>query len=161
MNEMTVIPRGELAVRSSIPAMSAEAIDKVRAVEDHVLAMPQVSIFTEHVLHAGIYSRTIMIPAGVVITGALVKIPTQLIIDGHVLVYIGDDAPLQCQGHAVLAASAGRKQVFAALADTWLTMIFAFSVPDVEAAERHFTDEFKKLGSHRDPALNRTTITGE
>jgi hypothetical protein len=102
-----------------------------------------------------------MIPAGVILTGVLVKIPTQLIIDGHALAYIGTDEPLQINGRAVLAACAGRKQVFWAQTDTWLTMSFASSAKDVEEAERQFTDEFQMLGSHRDPALNRTTITGE
>ena len=34
----------------------------------------QVPIETRHVLHAGMYARTICIPAGVLITGALVKV---------------------------------------------------------------------------------------
>ena len=43
-----------------------------------MLECPQVAIQTTHHFHAGLYSRTIRIPAGVMITGALIKIPTLL-----------------------------------------------------------------------------------
>jgi hypothetical protein len=161
MSDVAIIAESSpLAVRASIPAMSAEAIEKVRQVEARVLAMPQVAIFTGHVLHAGLYSRTIMIPAGTVLTGALIKIPTLLIVEGNAMVYIGEGGIEVC-GYNVVPASGGRKQVFYAMTDTWVTMVFACSAPDVGAAERQFTDEFELLGSHRDPALNSTVITGE
>lgn len=160
MNEVAVLPRVDIAIRPAIPAMSIEAVDKVRHLEAKVLAMPQVAIFTDHVLHAGLYSRTIMIPAGTILVGALIKIPTLLIVQGEAVIEIGDEC-IGLQGYAVLPASAGRKQVFVARTDTYLTMVFVCSATDVGEAEKQFTDEFEILGSHRDPDLNRTTITGE
>jgi hypothetical protein len=150
---------GDLAIRSTIPAMSPAAIDTVRRAEDYSLAhLPQRSIATEHVFHAGLYARTIMIPQHVFLTGALIKIATLLVVDGHALVYVGEDKPFEVRGHAVLPASAGRKQAFQAQADTWLTMVFATSARTVDDAERAFTDEWEKLLSRRNV---ETIVMGE
>ena len=80
-----------IATRPVIPAMSAKAIRAVRALEERVLALPQVPIETRHVLHAGMYARTICVPAGVLITGAHITIPTLLIVSGHATLFIGEE----------------------------------------------------------------------
>lgn len=143
-----------------VPAMTLLQIDKVRRLEAMVLELPQTSIFTEHVIHGGMYARTVMIPAGTMITGALVKTPTTLIVNGDCTVYIGDGT-IEVSGYNVIPASAGRKQAFLAHTDTWLTMMVATDAKDVDEAERFFTDESHLLASHRDVELNRTVITGE
>lgn len=144
-----------------IPAMSEAAIAKVYALEDRILEMPQNMIVAEHLIHGGVYARTGMIPAGDVATGALVKIPTMIIVQGDVDVFIGDDEPLRLKGYNVVPAGAGRKQAFVAHTDTYVTMLFATDAKTVDEAERAFTDEVERLMSNSDPALNRTTITGE
>jgi hypothetical protein len=138
-----------ILAENSIPPMSAESVDKVRLLESHDLYMPQVDIKTIHTLHAGTYARTIMIPAGVRLVGALIKIPTTLIVCGECFVYIGD-AVAELKGHNVIPAHAGRKQVFFTVTDTWLTMMFATNAKTVEEAEEQFTDEFQLLGSRRE-----------
>jgi hypothetical protein len=148
----------ELAVRSTIPAMSPRAIANVRELEARVLALPQTPIETHHAFHAGVYARTIMAPAGTLLTGALIKIATLLILDGDADVYL-DGESRRFTGYHVLPASAGRKQAFVTHADTHLTMLFATQAKTVEDAERAFTDEADLLGSRRDS--NRITITGE
>ena len=135
-------------VRPHIAAMSAAAIDRVRQLETLASALPQVSIGTDHVLHAGLYARTVRVPAGVMITGVLIKIPTLLIVNGDAIVHV-EGGPLELHGYNVLPASAGRKQAFVALTDTQLTMIFATAACDVDAAEREFTDELDKLMTRR------------
>lgn len=141
-----------------IPAMSREAIDRVRAFEAQALALPQVDIATHHVIHGGLYARTICIPAGVVLTGAEIKLATVLIVAGHVRVTVGDETQ-ELAGYHVLAASKGRKQAFLALADTHLTMIFPSRASSVEDAEREFTDESDRLFSRQ--GENQVVITGE
>lgn len=136
-------------VVSAIPAMTPEAIDKVRRLEECVLALPQVELETRHALHGGMYARTIRIPAGVIITGALIKVPTLLIVQGKASVYVGLDEPLHLDGYNVLPASAGRKQVFVAVTDTWLTAVFATKATTVDEAERAFTDEHERLATRR------------
>ncbi|WP_428659506.1 hypothetical protein [Reyranella sp.] len=147
-----------VATRPVIPAMSSQAIRAVRALEERVLTLPQVPIETRHVLHAGMYARTICVPAGVLITGAHITIPTLLIVSGHATLFIGDE-DVELTGYAVIPASAGRKQAIYAHADTLLTMLFPTSARTVEEAEQEFTDEPDRLGSRRAP--NHVTATGE
>lgn len=147
------------AVYPRISTMHQEAIDNVRRMEKLNAEMPQVPIRTEHVIHAGMYSRTVFLPAGTAITGVLVKIPTLLIIQGDAVVYVGGGA-IRITGYAVLPADAGRKQAFIAKSDVHLTMIFPTNAKTVEAAEREFTDEYELLASHRDD-LNEIVVTGE
>lgn len=144
----------------SIPTMSAQSIEKVRSLEARMLEMEQMRVCTFHLMHAGVYARTVMIPAGCMIAGVLIKIATMLIVHGDATVYIGD-VPLKLSGFNVLPANAGRKQAIVAHTDTHMVMLFACSEKDVEAAEKAFTDEFDLLASHREDASNRTVITGE
>ncbi len=137
--------------RTRIAPMSAAAIDRVRRLESLASTLPQVAIGTDHVFHAGVYARTIKVPAGVMITGVLIKIPTLLIVQGDAVVHIEDGA-LELRGYNVVPAGAGRKQAFVALTDTHLTMIFATDALDVDTAEREFTDELDKLATRREAA---------
>lgn len=138
----------EIAPRPHIPAMSPRAIDNVRRLEEVALTCPQVAIPTDHVLHAGLYARTITIPAGVVLTGALIKIATLLIVQGDAVVYV-EGGPVELRGYNVLAAAAGRKQAFIAETDVNLTMIFPTQAKTVEEAETEFTDEADRLFSRK------------
>lgn len=123
-----------------LPKMTTQQVTKVSALETAMKTLTQVEIDTKHVLHAGMYSRTVRIPAGVMITGALIKIPTMIVVEGDATVYVGDDA-IDLNGHNILAAEAGRKQVFYAHTDVYLTMIFPTSAQTVAEAEEEFTDE--------------------
>ncbi len=147
-----------VAVGPRIPAMSPEAIGRVCKLEAAARALPQVRIATHHVIHGGMYARTVCVPANVVITGVLVKVPTLLIVDGDAVVYLGEEAA-RLIGRNVLPASPGRKQVFVALSDTHITMMFPTRARTVEEAEREFTDEIELLASRRDPETNHITIT--
>lgn len=141
-----------------VPASSADFLAAIRKLEAHVAEQPQVDIATHHVLHGGMYARTICIPAGVVLTGAQIKVATMLIVSGHVRVTVGNDVS-DIAGYHVLAASAHRKQAFLAIEDTQLTMLFPTSAATVEDAEREFTDEHDKLFSRA--GRNSVLITGE
>lgn len=139
---------------TAIATMSDNAIGKVRSLENLTLTLPQVPIPTGHQFHAGVYARTICIPAGVLLTGALIKIPTVLIVSGDVVMY-GGGGGTRVTGYRVLEAAAHRKMAFAAEADTYLTMIFATDATTVEDAEREFTDEAHLLFSRRDENRER------
>lgn len=154
--------------RQLIPSMGDTAIDRVRQLEELALTCPQIPAVTQHILHGGIYSRTIHIPQGAVLTGALVKIPTMLIVNGFVEVIIGDEA-VTLEGHNIFAASANRKQAFIAIEDTTITMQFvdnretkpATDELDIQELEAMFTDEAHMLFSRRPDAENVIIITGE
>ncbi len=171
-----VMPEARLPARSSgtvIPPMDARTIARVRQLEDGLLRLPQVPIPTEHVLHAGLYARTVTIPAGVVVTGVLVKRATLLIAQGDVVVFvgggIGQAAPcedvssagkMRLSGYNVVPAAAGRKQAFLAESEVRLTMVFPTAAATIEAAEAEFTDEVEALASRRPaPALDPQPLT--
>lgn len=143
-----------------ITSMTPVAIEKVRKLEDLIRELPQVCLETDHVLHGGMYARTVTLPAGAVITGALIKVPTILIVSGHVRVFLDDEA-VDIHGYRVLAASGIRKQAFMVYEDTVLTMIFTTEAKSVEECENQFTDEADQLMSRWPDAVNTITITGE
>lgn len=146
------------AAQAAIPPMTPSAIGRVARLEEESLRRDQVDLPTDHVLHAGLYARTVLVPAGTLFTGALVKIPTMLVVTGEAMVWTGNDKPLHLVGHNVVPAAAGRKQAFLAMSDMALTMIFATDAGTVDEAERAFTDEHERLASRRDPALNRELV---
>lgn len=140
-------------------AMPPAVLDRVRQIEGQLATMEQVEIHTEHILHAGLYTRTITIPKGVMLTGAQIKIPTLLILSGHAMAFTGDGW-CELEGFHRIPASAGRKQIFVALADTHLSMSFPTAATTVEQAEREFTDEAEILMS-RNGCASTVIITGE
>ena len=149
-----------LTLPTRLPAMTPAAIDKVRALQITEAARPQVPLETRHVLHGGMYARTILLPNGVELVAALIKIPTLVIVEGSVMVWLGSMSRW-LTGQTVLPASAGRKQVFYALLDSTITMIFPTAAKTVADAEACFTDEASLLASRRADAVSETIITGE
>lgn len=143
-----------------IGAMTPAAIDKVRKLENALRELPQIDIGTDHIIHSGMYARTVVIPAGAVVTGVLIRVPTIIVVKGHCMVSIGDEA-VQVNGYKVLAASAHRKQACMAFEDTTWTMIFTTDASTVEEAEDQFTDEPHLLMSRQDGSVNTINITGE
>lgn len=143
-----------------IAAMSDDAIDKVRKLEERIRQVHQLTITTDHVIHGGMYSRSLFMPMGAVMTGALIKVPTILIISGHVTIWL-DNECTEIAGYQVFAASAHRKQAFAFHQDTHMTMIFATQSTTVQDAENEFTDEADRLMSRNDSSINNINITGE
>jgi len=136
------------ALATDIAPMTDEDIGKVRALEDEVLARPQVALRTTHTLHAGVYTRTVRLPADVVLTGALIRVPTTLIVAGDASMFSGGTCR-RLTGHHALTAAAGRKQAFVAHAETYITMIFATQAKTVEDAENEFTAEAHRLMTRR------------
>lgn len=154
MNTLTVAP--------AITAMSPASIDNVRRLESFLLAGEIGTAFpveTQHLLHGGQYSRTICLAANMMITGALMKIPTTLVLHGDVTMYT-EDGLVELHGHHVLSASAGRKQAFLAHSEVHLTMTFPTTAQTVAEAEREMTDEWAQLASGRPGTINHIEITG-
>lgn len=149
----------ELAAPSVLPATTPGGVALVQRIQEAVQAVPQVPITTHHVLHAGVYTRTICIPAGIVLVGALIKIPTTLVVCGRASVLLGDGEEVVVSGYQVLAARAGRKQAYIAHEATHVTMSFRTQARTVEEAEREFTDEADQLMSRT--GENVVVITGE
>ena len=148
-----------LATIPALPPTEAGIIEKLTAAQEKLRRNEQAPVHTEHVIHGGMYARTITLPPGGWVLGALVKVPTLVITVGRAKVLIGEQWQ-EVKGYQVLPASAGRKQLFYALEPFIVTMIFPTSAKTVEEAEREFTDEHELLLS-RAQDLNAVTITGE
>lgn len=146
----------------SVQIESASAQDR-QTVSDsaELLRMcPQIEIDTEHLIHAGMYARTIHLPKDAVIASVLVSKPTIVIVNGALAIFTGKEAPLRLAGYHVLAGAAFRKQIIRAYAETDITMLFPTSAKTVEEAEREFTPEPDMLLS-RGMGQNLEQITGE
>jgi len=141
-----------------IPAMSEETIEKVRRFEAIILEQPQIPLETRHVIHGGMYARTITMPAGMVLTSALIKISTIVIVSGHAT-FSFDGNSIEFEGYNVVTGSAGRKQAVMAHSETDITMLFPTTAQSVEEAEAQFTDEADALVSRHN--ANIVTITGD
>ena len=142
---------------ATLPATTPEMVKALRALEDRLIGEEPVAIPTEHVIHAGMYARTIAIPKDTVLTGALIKRATLVIVTGAAAVLVGEEW-LKLEGYNVLPASAGRKQVFVSYSPVVITMLFPTEAKTVEEAEREFTDEADRLLSRRQDA-NIAVIT--
>lgn len=152
---------GELQISAHrIGPMSAEAIDKVCQLEAETLKMPQVDLVYDHVLHGGMYARSTMLPAGILLTSVPIKIDTILIVQGDALIYVGTENPIHVEGYSVLPAAAGRKSAIFARADTWMTMLCSTDAATVAEVEAELSDEADRLSSRRSEATNHARITG-
>ena len=161
MQENTLTPiKSSVSGNLVIPEMTLDQIDAVRQLEQRALQHEQVPIETQHVLHGGIYTRTIRIPAGVLIVGALIVIPTTITISGECLAYIGGTMQ-RVSGHAVIPASANRKQVFLAVTETFLSASCRTNAVTVEEAESELTPEVDHLLSRRASSHNIYSVSGE
>ena len=129
---------------SSLSLMASP--EAVRALEQHMLQLPQVDLDTQHLVHGRMYARTILIPAGVVLTGALTNCDNICVVHGDITVTT-DDGTVRLTGFHVIPALAGAKRAGIAHADTYWTMICQTELTDVHAIEDEITSESHLLQS--------------
>lgn len=142
----------------AVPATTPETLALLDRVEARMRAMPQVDVKTEHILHAGMYARTVRLEANVAIMSVLIKVPTILTVNGKCRVFAGQRWH-DFDGYRVLPAEAGRKMAYVALSPTEITMVFPSKAKTVEEAENEFTDDAEMLLS-RQSNQDILTITG-
>lgn len=145
-------------IANCIIALNDGLLGKMSAVQDELLNLPQIEVQTDHVIHGGVYTRTITIAPGTVLMGAHILIPTTLIVNGDTAVFTGESW-IELKGYHVIPAMAGRKQIFVAKEETSISMIFRTDAKTVEEAEKAFTDEAELLMS-KQSAIDTVTITG-
>jgi hypothetical protein len=143
----------------TVPATSPELLEQIRELEREISQNPP-PIATEHVFHAGMYARTVRLVPGSLITGALLQAATMLIVAGRASMLV-NEGWVGLEGYNVLPASAGRKQVFFALSDVAITMIFTTAAKTVDEVEEELTGEADHLLSRREDNGDTITITGE
>lgn len=134
-------------VASVLKAMPS--VERVRELEAELIKQPQVDLSTTHVVHGGMCARTIFIPAGTVLTGALTNCDNICIIHGDITVTT-DEGTKRLEGFNVLPAQAGFKRAGWTHADTHWTTVFATEKTEIADIEREMTDEDYMLQTQRD-----------
>lgn len=133
----------------TLPPTTPEIMEKIALVEARIRPHEHtLQVEMEHSLHAGLYARTCRLAANQVITSVLIKIPTLLIVNGDCIVLAGESWH-ELMGYNVMAACAGRKQIYVTRGATEITMIFPTSAKTIEEAEDEFSDESANLLSRR------------
>ena len=136
-----------------LPVVNKEELQKInnqKVIELEKIAsdMPQVFLQTESIIFGSMYSRTIFIPAGTLITGAFSNIDNICIISGDITVTT-NDGPQRFTGYHVIPAIRGAKRAGIAHADTYWTTLIHTNKTSVEEAEKDFTSEVEKLQTER------------
>jgi len=145
-------------IRELLPT-SPEALDRIYKEQERLLPSLDVPVQTDHVLHGGMYSRTVTLAPGVELVGALIRKATLVITVGEANVLVNENWE-SIRGYRVFPASAGRKQIFIAKSALIITMVFPTAAKSVKEAEEEFTVESELLLSRRQDC-NSVTITGE
>lgn len=163
MSECLVPASGTDIATQSLCAASADTIAKLTRVQDALLKTPQIEVHTEHIIHGGIYTRTIRMKPGTYVMGAHYKVSTTVVLSGTLYAYVGDGWK-RFEGYNVIPASKGRKQLFATppenTEDAAITMSFRTDAKTVEDAENEMTDEAELLMSRKSDG-DSVVITGE
>lgn len=124
------------------------SVDAVRRLEAAVSDLPQIDLSTENLVHGGMCARTVLIPAGTVLTGALTNMDNVCVMFGDIEVTT-DEGAKRLTGYHVLPARAGAKRAGFAHADTWWTTIWPTELTDIEAIEDEATSESHLLQTRR------------
>lgn len=137
-------------MRDTLPALLTGMPDPavVRAFERTLATLPQVDLQTLHLVHGGMYARTIFIPEGTVLTGALTKQDNVCVVFGDITVTT-DEGAQRLTGFHVLPAKAGAKRAGIAHADTWWATLMTTEHVEVADIEQQMTDEAELLQTNR------------
>lgn len=142
------------------PAPRPEVLDQLMRLQAVMATLPQVDLPTEHLLHGGMYARTIRRNFDSVTIGSLINRATILIVNGSCSMLIGDRR-VDLEGYNVLAGLPGRKSFSIARGPVEMTMICPTSAQTVEEAENEIFAEADQLISRRDSNPNTVTITNQ
>ena len=150
------------ALTQDSPLSHMASPETVRELELHLLKLPQVDLSCEHVVHGGMCARTIFIPAGTVLTGALTNCDNICVMHGDITV-TSDDGTVRLTGFHVLPARAGFKRAGWTHADTYWTTVFKTDKTDVREIEDDMTPEANMLQTRREGIeyLKQPALEGE
>jgi len=132
--------------------------EQVKALENQMRDLPQTDLGTTHLIHAGMYARTIFIPKDTVLTGALTNCDNICIIHGDITVTTSSGNK-RFTGFNVIPADSGFKRAGVSHEDTYWTTVFQTDSTVLEDIEKEVTDEHAGLQSNS-PLLknNRGTL---
>jgi hypothetical protein len=150
---------------SIIPAPRPAMLSSLTNLQNFLLGLPsdvflQTPLPTEHLLHGGMYARTVRRDFDSVTIGSLINKATILIVHGSCSILIGDRR-VDLEGYNVLAGLPGRKSMSVAHGPVEMTMICPTSAKTVEEAENEICAEADQLVSRRDNNQNAISIVSQ
>lgn len=140
----TTTTRGIFWGRGMAGEITAVTREKVEQLEALILQQEQVDLKTTHELSGGVYARSIFIPAGTVLTGAVHKKDHINVMSGDITVST-DNGMVRLTGHHVLPTKAGMKRAGYAHADTVWTTICRTDLTDIQKIEDELVEESPRL----------------
>lgn len=137
-----------------LKAVSNESLNVINTAVQYMLQnVDPVDVPIDHSLCGNLYARHCLVPKDVVIVGALLKVPTAIIIHGDCIVYDGQRTQ-RITGYHVLMGQAYRQSMFRALEPTHITMLATVKNSNTpEDAEKQITDQHQLLTNHRQELL--------
>lgn len=129
---------------NELEIIDAIAQSKYDALTDALLKLPQVDLQTTHVIAGGLYARTIKIPAGVVLTGAIHKKDHIDIMQGDVTVTT-HEGTRRLTGHHVFETKAGLGRAGFAHTETLWTTICTTELTELSEIENELVANPEQL----------------
>lgn len=111
-------------------AIQTTTREKVHRLEDALRSVPQVDCPIRHHFAPGIYAREITIPKGTVLTGAIHKQESLVVLSAGRLRLVTDDGTVEISAPYTLTCKAGAKNAALALEDSVWTNFFATEETD-------------------------------
>lgn len=137
-----------LAVKEAQKVFENPSMDKILKFEEELGKLPQVDLQTQHSVTGGVYARTVLIPAGCAVVGAIHS-------KDHISVFIGDvtcttdEGMKRMTGHHVFPCKSGIKRVvYAHINSIWTTCIKTDET-ELDKIEKDCTIEYQKLQTLR------------
>jgi len=142
------------------PAPSPKTLNSIMRLQEVMATLPQIDLPTEHLIHGGMYARTIRRDLDSVTIGSLINKATILIVNGSCSMLIGDRR-VDLEGYNILDGMPGRKSFSIARGPVEMTLICPTSATTVAEAENEIFAEAGQLVSRRDSCPNTITIVDQ
>jgi len=114
--------------------------EKVKALEEVLLEVPQVDCPVRHYFAPGIYAREITIPKGTVLTGAVHKTQNLAVLSSGKLQLVTDDGTTIISAPHILTVMPGMKNAAYALEDSVWTNFFPTEETDTDVLVELLTE---------------------
>jgi len=141
-------------VMSAQPKQDLVNLESVRKMEAFLSQLEQVDLSTANLVHGGMCARTILIPAGTALVGALTNRDSICVMYGDTI-FTTDEGAVRKTGYHVIPANAGYKRGGVAITDTYWTAIWPTSLTDIIDIENEMTDESAMLQTRRALPFNQ------
>jgi len=115
--------------------------DKVKALQEELVKLPQYEPLTKHTFHGGMYCREVWRPAGVLVVGKVHKKEHFYMIVYGTVAITTDDGVKSITGPCLLSSMPGTKRAVYAETDTLCMTFHRTDLTTVEEAEAEMVEE--------------------